>query len=92
MLFSRNKLTLLVPAVYYAHLASNRAACHDPSPSSEGPKGGQKFDEMRGQMSRTGSSGRDKTTDAPPLLPLGDTSTPGNFAAAVKIRTTMWYI
>lgn len=33
----------LFPAVYYAHLASNRAKAHENIPSSEGPQGGPGF-------------------------------------------------
>ena len=33
----------LHPAVYYAHLASNRAKCHEDVPSSQGPQGGPGF-------------------------------------------------
>lgn len=88
-----------VPAVYYAHLASNRARAHDANPSSEGPRGGQKFEEglqdavanRTGGQTATGSSqtGTSIPTEAAPLLPLGS---PESYPAMVAIRTSMWYI
>lgn len=79
----------MFPAIYYAHLASNRARCHENVASSDGPRGGQKFEESRrAPTSQTGSSGQ--PTEALPLLALGNTES--GDGTAVKIRTTMWYI
>ena len=90
-----------VPAVYYAHLASNRARAHESAPASDGPRGGQKFEEARqdamiraaarGQAgegsSQTGSS---LPTEAAPLLPLGNPDQGPD--VITKLRTGMWYI
>ena len=85
----------LFPAVYYAHLASKRAACHDPTPSSQGPQGGQKFeDKRRDEMargSRSSQSGNPQPTEAKPLLPLGNPDQNPSLSVE-KLRTTMWYI
>ncbi|RDW67854.1 eukaryotic translation initiation factor-like protein 2C 2 [Coleophoma cylindrospora] len=91
----------LFPAVYYAHLASNRARAHEDAPSSGGPRGGQKFMEQmqddsnrqnftgRPPTSQTGSSGP-LPTEARPLVPLG---APNNSPEMLdKIRCGMWYI
>lgn len=94
---------MIVPAVYYAHLASNRARAHESAPASEGPRGGQKFEEARqDQMVRAaqrggtadGSSqtGSSLPTEALPLLPLGNPNQGGMMDLVVKIRTGMWYI
>ena len=80
---------MTVPAIYYAHLASSRARAHETVPASDGPRGGQKFEEQRGApTSQTGSSSN--PTEAKPLLPLGNVE--AGDGTAVKIRTTMWYI
>lgn len=95
----------LFPAVYYAHLASKRAACHDPTPSSKGPQGGQKFEDKRlesaaasqqarirgGSAPSNSQSGTQQPTEAKPLLPLGNMDG-GGMDAAIKIRSGMWYI
>lgn len=70
-------MCVLVPAIYYAHLASNRARAHENVATSEGPRGGQKYEETRqdqrgsahGGTSQTGSS---NFGEALPLLPLGN--------------------
>jgi eukaryotic translation initiation factor 2C len=81
--------------VYYAHLASNRARAHECHPSSDGPRGGQKFEELRqdtrglvpiGGASRTGSS-QQVLTEAAPLLPLGNPDSEGDLIP--KLRTSM---
>ncbi|CAL3971616.1 unnamed protein product [Diplocarpon coronariae] len=90
----------LFPAVYYAHLASNRARAHAPHPHSDGPTGGQKFEEAQqdavalrtgDRNTNNGSSqtGTSMPTEAAPLFPLGNMD---NRGAMVKIRTSMWYI
>jgi eukaryotic translation initiation factor 2C len=83
----------LHPAVYYAHLASNRARPHENVSSSEPPKAGPKAVEwITDRMAKGMSSGGQKReTEAPPLLPLGgsDEAHPKN---REFIRSTMWYI
>ncbi|KAH6682517.1 Piwi domain-containing protein [Halenospora varia] len=96
----------LYPAVYYAHLASNRARAHESAPASEGPRGGQKFEEARidaavrgnlaqqasrGETSQSGSQPANPS-EAKPLLPLGDPTNNIDVATVTKIRTGMWYI
>lgn len=85
----------LFPAIYYAHLASNRARCHESNSSAEGPRGGQKFQEMRedypGKYDNPSSSG----DVAPSLLPLAMDKADGTPQAAehvARIRNGMWYI
>ncbi|PSS06975.1 hypothetical protein M430DRAFT_271769 [Amorphotheca resinae ATCC 22711] len=94
----------LFPAVYYAHLASNRARSHENHPASDGPRGGQKFEEMRqdqaqamraaasglGPTSHSGSRPPPPPTEAIPLVPLGNDQMNGNMI--VVLRTGMWYI
>jgi eukaryotic translation initiation factor 2C len=91
------------PAVYYAHLASNRARCHESGASSDGPKGGQKYEEAQqdaGVRQRAGGGGSQPgasssgsqaaLSEARPLVPLACDI---KDAAALKyIRTSMWYI
>ncbi|QSZ31113.1 hypothetical protein DSL72_000676 [Monilinia vaccinii-corymbosi] len=95
----------LYPAVYYAHLASNRARAHEAHGHSEGPRGGEKFLEKvyeaaakkvaTGQSvpasSETGSS---NLVQDVPLLPLGklDESERVQQVDLDKIRQGMWYI
>ncbi|EKD12356.1 piwi domain-containing protein [Drepanopeziza brunnea f. sp. 'multigermtubi' MB_m1] len=89
----------LFPAVYYAHLASNRARAHESNPASDGPRGGQKFEEKiqddvalrRVNTAAHGSSqtGTSVRTEAAPLMPLGN---PESVEIMTKIRTSMWYI
>jgi eukaryotic translation initiation factor 2C len=91
-----------VPAVYYAHLASNRARSHENHPASDGPRGGQKFEEMRqdqaqamraaaasglGPTSHSGSRPPLPPTEAIPLVPLGNDQMNGNMI--VVLRTGM---
>ncbi|KAI1004889.1 hypothetical protein K3495_g3326 [Podosphaera aphanis] len=80
-----------VPAVYYAHLASNRARAHEDAFASEGPRGGQKFEERRQDAANQAPSSITDSSneEVRPLAPLGS---PENFEAMVKIRTSMWYI
>ena len=94
--FFLSVLILQVPAVYYAHIASNRARCHESAPSSAGPRGGQKFEERQQDTlgkndGRTGASGSSNSGallgDAIPLLPLGNPEL--GDAILKKIRTTM---
>ncbi|TKA61731.1 hypothetical protein B0A49_11611, partial [Cryomyces minteri] len=65
----------LFPAVYYAHLASNRARSHENAPSSSGPES------KGGSGNRSGGSSSDKPlTEAKPLIEM-----PNNG----EIRTSM---
>jgi len=67
----------LFPAIYYAHLASNRALSHlnQPSIKSDDKKPGEK-------TANTGSSS-EKIPDIKPLLKMEDVG---------SISTTMWYV
>lgn len=87
-----------VPAVYYAHLASNRARAHESVPASEGPRGGQKYEEAQqdqavargqGMIAQDGSSqtGTSLPLEARPLLPLGNPDSQDG--SVVRIRTSM---
>ncbi|KAH7395607.1 eukaryotic translation initiation factor-like protein 2C 2 [Cadophora sp. MPI-SDFR-AT-0126] len=85
----------LFPAIYYAHLASNRARAHESAPASDGPRGGQKFEERRAEAARQGTNdgtsqtGSSKPSEAAPLLPIGN---PDQQDLMWKIRSGMWYI
>ncbi|KAG4026171.1 hypothetical protein MFRU_044g00410 [Monilinia fructicola] len=95
----------LYPAVYYAHLASNRARAHEASGYSEGPRGGEKFLEKvyeaavkkvaTGQSAvATSQTSSSNMVQDVPLLPLG-TLSPNDHVSMdvlIKIRTGMWYI
>ncbi|RMD43073.1 hypothetical protein DV735_g2044, partial [Chaetothyriales sp. CBS 134920] len=67
----------LHPAVYYAHLASNRAKAHVDMPSSRGPTGGPGFKVNQPQSSDT------PETEVKPLMAMFNMN---------NIRTSMWYI
>ncbi|CZS95190.1 related to argonaute like post-transcriptional gene silencing protein QDE-2 [Rhynchosporium agropyri] len=83
----------LFPAIYYAHLASNRARAHESRPASDGPRGGQKFEERRGDKATTqdgtSNTGSNNQTEAAPLLPIGNADAE---EIMWKIRSGMWYI
>ncbi|TVY52417.1 Protein argonaute [Lachnellula cervina] len=91
----------LFPAVYYAHLASNRARSHEGRPISDGPRGGQKFEERLqdeaalralGKPVPGGSSNSfDKGSEARPLLPMGELEG-ADRERVTRLRTGMWYI
>ena len=68
----------LHPAVYYAHLASNRAKCHEDVPASEGPQGGAGY----------------KQQNQPPSSdpPGSETKQLTEMYNANGIRWAMWYI
>lgn len=70
----------LHPAVYYAHLASNRARSHEDIPASSGPRSGP--DVKRNTSSK---SQEPLFAEVRPLLPFGD-------KGDGKINWTMWYI
>ncbi|RMZ87687.1 hypothetical protein DV736_g5076, partial [Chaetothyriales sp. CBS 134916] len=67
----------LHPAVYYAHLASNRAKAHVDMPSSRGPTGGPGFKVNQPPSSDT------PETEVKPLMAMFNMN---------NIRTSMWYI
>ena len=67
----------LFPAVYYAHLASNRAKAHEEISSSEGPQGGAGYKQNVQGSSEPGDS------ETKPLMPLFN---------ANGIVFAMWYI
>jgi eukaryotic translation initiation factor 2C len=81
-------------------LASNRARAHESSPASEGPRGGQKFEEarqdaairaaVRGTAHGSSQTGSSLPTEAAPLVPLGNPDQGADLLT--KIRTGMWYI
>jgi eukaryotic translation initiation factor 2C len=66
---------VLVPAVYYAHLASNRAKSHENIPASSGPQAGN--------MIKQGPPPKDRIikTECDPLLKM-----PAN-----PFRFKMWF-
>ncbi|EXJ86436.1 hypothetical protein A1O3_03387 [Capronia epimyces CBS 606.96] len=68
----------LHPAVYYAHLASNRAKAHEDTPSTEGPQGGAGFKQLAPSRSSEPSD-----SEVKPLLPLWNSH---------GIAFAMWYI
>ena len=67
----------LHPAVYYAHLASNRARAHEDLESSQGPQGGPGFKQ------NTRSSDSPPDSESKPLLKMFN---------ANGIEFAMWYI
>jgi eukaryotic translation initiation factor 2C len=67
----------MFPAVYYAHLASNRARAHEDIPASEGPQGGPGY-----KQNAPGSS-EPPDSETKPLMPLFNVN---------GIVFAMWYI
>ncbi|KPM33983.1 Protein argonaute [Neonectria ditissima] len=90
----------LHPAVYYAHLASDRARAHENIATSEGFRAGPKGHEMiRDKVARGISiAGAQRDIEAPPLLPLGGKMNAdknfgeSEFNQRKFFRKTMWYI
>lgn len=89
----------LYPAVYYAHLASNRARAHENKPASDGPRGGQKFEETRYPAALAAAAGNapsqsdvSNPTTVEPLVPFGTFIQQTRPDDVTKIRTGMWYI
>lgn len=80
----------LHPAVYYAHVASNRAKSHERKHASqreniggkEGHPTAKRPSEVHGDQGRSG--------EAPPLLPMNFTGIPADRIAFMN--RTMWYI
>ncbi|KAJ6782051.1 hypothetical protein PWT90_03869 [Aphanocladium album] len=87
----------LHPAVYYAHLAGDRARAHENQYSSDGFNQGGKGHEMIRDQEAKGHLGiMPMATDAPKLLPLGG-KVQGQVMAGEErqrafFRSTMWYI
>lgn len=68
----------LHPAVYYAHIASNRAKAHEDIPAALGPQGGSGFKQNQGS-----SSDAPRSSDVAPLIEMHSAS---------RIKFAMWYI
>jgi eukaryotic translation initiation factor 2C len=78
LLTHRTQLTfMLVPAVYYAHLASNRARSHENVPASSGPRSGPGIKQNRPPPTEPPKA------EAPQLLPIFDKD---------RLAFKMWYI
>jgi eukaryotic translation initiation factor 2C len=81
-------------------LASNRARAHESAPASEGPRGGQKFEEarqdaairagLRGTQNGSSQTGSSLPTEIAPLVPLGNPDQGTEMIS--KLRNGMWYI
>ncbi|KAI9823313.1 MAG: hypothetical protein M1832_002537 [Thelocarpon impressellum] len=71
----------LHPAVYYAHLASNRARHHENVAASSGPQSGPGANKPKG---KSAVSSEPKLAEAKPLLPLMKTD--------ARFPFSMWYI
>lgn len=87
----------LHPAIYYAHLASNRAKAHEDFNISEGPRAGGKGHELAREREAKGQSiGSAAGEDIPKLLRLGGRPegppVDGEMRQRNFIRGTMWYI
>ncbi|KAF4453519.1 hypothetical protein F53441_3832 [Fusarium austroafricanum] len=91
----------LHPAVYYAHLASNRARAHENVHSSDGfrtgPKGHEIAVAVQAHGSAVASTGMpERTAEAPPLIRLGGSvngpPVEGEERQRAFFRSTMWYI
>ena len=68
------------PAVYYAHLASNRGRAHEDIESIQGPRSGLADGERH--PSEIGPY-QNKETEVPPLRQMNPT---------LGIKTSMWYV
>lgn len=68
----------LHPAVYYAHLASNRAKAHEDLPATAGPQGGPGY-----KQNKPNKSTEPSETEVKPLLPMHNVN---------GIVFAMWYI
>lgn len=95
------------PAVYYAHLASNRARSHEDAPASDGARGGQKFmekeveiQEKKNFKSHDGMfpPRKERPEDiARPLIPIGLNVNPktmkeSKIKSVLAFRWSMWYV
>ncbi|KLJ12793.1 hypothetical protein EMPG_12212 [Blastomyces silverae] len=68
----------LFPAVYYAHLVSNRARAHENIPASSGPRSGPQV-----KQGQTPTSAEPPKSEGRQLLPIGDGD---------RLALKMWYI
>lgn len=88
----------LHPAVYYAHLACNRARAHENIAASEGIRAGAKGHEIIRDQVAKGMEVQSipQGTEALPLLQLGGRPEgavqPGEMEQRQFIQSTMWYI
>ncbi|KAI9707546.1 MAG: hypothetical protein M1836_000507 [Candelina mexicana] len=72
----------LHPAVYYAHLASNRARSHENIPASSGPRTGPPAKAAK-SAEKSATSSEKPPTESVPLLPVENST---------NLRVGMWYI
>ncbi|CAJ2509448.1 Uu.00g144740.m01.CDS01 [Anthostomella pinea] len=79
----------LHPAVYYSHLASQRARCHENIASSQRELPILKEGFPFGKQDSEVYSGA-KPLEAPPLVPMMNPKQPGDIVAFMN--TTMWYV
>jgi eukaryotic translation initiation factor 2C len=90
----------LHPAVYYAHLAADRARAHETVPSTDGFRAGGKGHEVHIDKAAKGLTvpGSMAGIDALPLLPLGGISgkekpaVSGEDRQRAAFRSAMWFI
>lgn len=87
----------LHPAVYYAHLAGNRARAHENFAASDGIRAGGKGHEIiRDQVAKGHNVDAPIGTDPPKLLALGGEPESAPVAGEMRqrefFRGTMWYI
>ncbi|OAQ99960.1 hypothetical protein LLEC1_05719 [Akanthomyces lecanii] len=86
----------LHPAVYYAHLAGDRARAHENSYSSDGHQGSKGHEMARDQEAKGHIAEMPMATDAPKLLPLGGRpgAQPMNGEERQRnfFKSTMWFI
>ena len=86
----------LHPAVYYAHLASNRARAHenlsftDKNQQSTTKGGGSQSAGWGAKKDNNSSSTAPKPTESPPLLPLGGMDARED--CRDRFRNTMWWV
>lgn len=79
----------LHPAVYYSHLASQRAQAHEDIAASQREMPSGKAGFPLGKASST-ASGAQSVTEAPPLIAMENPT--ANQAQVQHLNTTMWYI
>ncbi|OAA73597.1 eukaryotic translation initiation factor 2C 2 [Cordyceps fumosorosea ARSEF 2679] len=87
----------LHPAVYYAHLAGDRARAHENAFSSDGfQQGGKGHEMIRDQEAKGHLAEMPVASDAPKLLPLGGQvgldAVEGEDRQRKFFRSTMWFI
>lgn len=87
----------LHPAVYYAHLACNRARAHEREPGGAPDRSGPQGHANVREREARGESGDATGADAPALIPLGGSPEEGGPQQGEMrqrdfFRRTMWYI